>query len=899
VHEAKERDKDAALRDDVRTLGAMLGAVLREQGGDALFDRVESCRQAARRRRAGDDTAEAELTELLGGMPPRFAGEIIRAFSAYFGLVNMAEQVHRIRRRREHLRRGAQPDGILDVMGRLRDAGVDLGAVRSTLSSMLLMPVFTAHPTEAVRRTLLVKEQRIARALVDLIEMGQPTPPERAAAIGRIRAEVTVAWQTEEHLSERPTVGDEVEHVLFYLSEVLYRVVPAFSQAVSDAVAEVYGPGAEADLELPRLRFGSWVGGDMDGNPNVGPETIRTSLRRQRELILRQYRAELSDLSDQLSHSSTRVHVAPELLERIRTYEALVPEGRDLVPERHRDMPYRVLLALMATRIDRTASGEPGAYASADELAGDLRLLLASLLRHRGEHAGAFQVQRALRRVETFGFRLCTLDVRQDAEVHRRAVGELLGRSDFPELTSTERTALLEAPVQGTPAALEPETRTTLDVMVAIREARETYGSEAIGPYIISMAQGPDDALAVLLLAAHGGLTDSDGHTPLDVCPLFETVSDLEAGHETLDALLSNAQYRDHVRRRGNVQVVMLGYSDSSKDSGIAASRWALYRAEEALVACCDAHGVDLTLFHGRGGTASRGGGKTREAVLAMPAEAVRGRLRLTEQGEIIHAKYGLRGIAERTFELMAGAVLQASTQASAQRPPEPAWLAAAETVARESQAQYRALVHADPRLIPYFRSATPIDVIERMRIGSRPPSRRQQRGVQDLRAIPWVFAWTQSRLVLPGWYGIGHGLAAAARAHGEAVLHDMAEGWPFFATMLADVEMVLAKADIDIAAHYARLAGSTGESLYPELRAAFEDTAERICRARGTEAPLEGEGVLERAIRLRNPYVDPMSLLQVDLLERWRAEGRPEGELERALFSSVQGIARGLQNTG
>jgi len=879
--------KDVPLRDDVRTLGALLGEVLKEQGGEALFARVEAARLAARRRRSGEAGAEKELVEGLRGLGAREATQVVRAFSAYFGLVNMAERVHRIRRRQDYLRRRtAQPGSLEAAVRALREGGVDQDGLRRLLSATEVVPVFTAHPTEAIRRTLLVKEQRFARALVDRIDPGRLLPQEEAAALARIRNEVTIAWQTEEHLQERPTVADEVEHVVFYLSEVVYRIVPAFYEALGDALRAVYGEGADRDLPCPVVRFASWVGGDMDGNPNVGADTIRATLARQRELVLRRYRGEVRALFDHLSQSAALAPVDAALAERAEAYAALLPEVRPQALERYRDMPYRRFLWLVSARLDATGveAGRAGAgYASPADLEADLELVARSLLGGRGRNAGLFLVERLIRRLRTFGFHLATLDVRQHADVHRRAL-----------------------------AGAGPDAERALEVMRAIAAARARYGPDAIGPYIVSMARGPDDVLAVLELARRAGFVEgATGAVPLDVAPLFETVDDLRHAAGTLSALLADPRYRAHVDGRGGRQVVMLGYSDSNKESGIAASRFALHDAEVALVRAADAAGARLTLFHGRGGTASRGGTKPRAAVLAEPPGAVRGRLRVTEQGEIIHAKYGLRAIALRTLELMTGAVLEttardlhpapglAGAASPAGPPPEIAFAAVAADIARESRAAYRALVFDDRQFEAYFRAATPIDVIERLNIGSRPAKRTGQSGIEDLRAIPWVFAWTQSRHILPGWYGAGAALARAAERHGIDRLREMARAWPTFANLLSDVEMVLAKADMPIAARYAELAGKAGARIYPLVLAEFELTRRLVCDVQETRELLDRDAVLRRAIRLRNPYVDPMSLVQVELLGRWRAGGRKDPELEQALFATVRGIARGLQNTG
>jgi phosphoenolpyruvate carboxylase len=867
--------KDQPLRDDVRRLGALVGDMLREQEGDDFFQLVESTRQAAVAAREGDTTAAARLNALIASIKPAARENLVRAFSAYFAAVNMGEQIHRLRRRREYEREGAQKGSPKATLQALKDAGLTIEQASAAIAALGIEPVFTAHPTEAMRRTLLNKQQRIARALVDRMEPQALTPVEDSRIWARIREDVTSAWQTSEHLSQSPTLSDEVEHVLFYLRRVIYRVIPSFYESVEAAFTHVYGEGPEIK---PFVRFGTWVGGDMDGNPNVGAHTIKAALERQRDAILVLYQREAEELIDHLSQSDGVAGFSDDLRALVSKRVGDFPKVVDSVPEAHRDMPYRILLHCMLAKLHATFRNDRSRYRGPEDLLGDLRTMAASLQQHQGKHSGLHRVQRLIRRVETFGFHFATLDTRQDSEVHRRVAALL---RDNPQ----------EARDDG-------QTQATLDVFRAIRAARRDYGDRAIGPYIISMAQTQHDVLDVLQIARAAGLIDG-AHVPLDVAPLFETVDDLAAAPATLAAMLADPDYRAHLAARENVQHVMLGYSDSGKDSGIAAARWALFRAQEELLRVADAAGIRLVLFHGRGGTVSRGGTKVSEAIPAQPPGSVRSRLRVTEQGEIIHARYGLRGIAQRTLEATISAVLSFSMREDKLAAPSPDQRALFETLAQAARAAYRALVHDDPRLFGYFQLATPLDVISRMRIGSRPASRRQQRGIQDLRAIPWVFAWTQSRLVLPGWFGVGAGLQAAIDAHGVDAVRTAARDWPPLRTLLSDVEMVMAKADLNIAQRYAALAGEAGESLFPELKDAFAHTRALICDARETKDLLEREPWLARAIKLRNPYIDPMSLLQVELLREWRAGGREDRALENALLTTVKGIARGLLNTG
>ena len=889
--------KDAQLRDDVRTLGALVGDVLREQCGEAFFQLVERVRHAA------ITSADNELHALVRSLPPRDAETLVRAFATYFEVVNLAERIHRIRRRRDYLRGASDPqEGSLeDTVARLLAAGVKPAQTATLLQRLRIEPVFTAHPTEATRRTLLEKEQVIGRLLVERLDPSR-TPDEERALLGRIREEITAAWQTDPHPSARPTVMDELENVVFYLTDIVYRIVPPFYEDLERAVRNTY------DIEVPTraiVRFGSWVGGDMDGNPNVGAETLRAAFARQRELVLALYRRETAELARRLSQSGALTGVSDPVRERIATYSAQFPKALAAIPPRYYDMPYRVLFGLMAARLEATRRDTPDGYAGSGELARDLGMVIASLRAHRGEHAGLFGVLRLLRRVETFGFHLATIDVRQHAHVHRAVLATLLRDPDWSTRTPVDRLARLRRALEqgeGPAASPDVDATRTLEVFKAIADCRARFGPDAVGPYIISMAQGADDVLAVLLLARWGGFGER-GHVPLDIAPLFETVADLEDAAYIMHSLFDDPYYGAHLAERGMRQMVMIGYSDSNKDAGIGASRWALRRAQAGLVATAGRSGVDLTFFHGRGGSVSRGGGRITSAILSAPAGSVRGRYRMTEQGEAINAKYGLRGIAMRTLEQTVSAVALAT---ALPRPPdarEAGWTSIMNDIASGSRVAYRALVYDDRRFVEYFRQATPIDVIERMEISSRPASRLRadepSGEIERLRAIPWVFAWTQSRHLLPGWYGLGSALDDATERYGAAALGDMVQDWPFLRALVDDVEMVLATADLAIAARYASLAGELGGYFFPIIREEFDRTVANVLALKRETALLDSDPVLQRSILLRNPYVDPMSLLQIDLLARWRAEGRSDDELFRALLASVRGIAQGLQSTG
>jgi phosphoenolpyruvate carboxylase len=889
-------DTDTPLRDDVRRLGAMVGDMLAEQVSPAFLDQVEALRRIAIARREQDEPVDA-LADRLAQVTLADAESLVRAFAAYFGATNIAERVHRIRRRRDYQRLGSapQPGGLEAVLRGLRDEGVTLAELQAQLAGLCVEPVFTAHPTEAVRRALLLKEKTVVERLVADVDRTR-TPPERRADDARIRQSLTTAWQTNEAPPQRPSVADEIEHIGFYLGSVLYRVLPVFYEAFADAVEAVYG---ERVALPPVLRFGTWVGGDMDGNPNVGAASVRNALAAQRAQALGCYQADLRALGDILTQSHSHAEVDASIEARAAAHRALLPEGAVRSRPRLADMPYRQLLWAMRARLQATGDGTTGGYPDAAAFIDDLALIDASLAAHRGEHAGRFALQRILWRARSFGFHMATLDLRQDSAVHDQALAALDGDADWAARPLPERIGRLHALIAGDAPAVPQaaDAAATLDVFRTVHALRGSLGEHAFGPYIISMARTAADALAVLALARIAGCV-ADGEVPLDVAPLFETVDDLEAAPATMRALFDDPAYRGHIAARGGRQIVMLGYSDSAKDGGVLASRWALQRAQVELLDVAHETGVQLVFFHGRGGSVSRGGGKTERAIIAAPRGSVAGRMRVTEQGEVIHRKYGIRALALRNLEQMTGAVLRASLRPRPPEPREDGWRAIAAELAQVSRAHYRALVHEHPDFPAYFRAATPVDVIERLHISSR-PSRRRDGGIANLRAIPWVFSWSQNRSGLTGWYGLGTALRHGIDAHGLDAMAAMTRDWPFFAAMIDDVEMLLAKSDIDIFERYSRLAGDLHAAFFPRIAEEFARTREAILAIKRRDALLADDYRLRLSIRLRNPYVDPISLLQVELLRRWREVGREDEALLRALVSTVNGISAGIQNTG
>jgi phosphoenolpyruvate carboxylase len=897
--------RHSALRDDVHVLGALVGDVLKDQGGDALFDLVEKDRRLSIRRRAGDKEAAAELTVQLRGRAPQVARDLARAFSMWFRAVNLAEKVHRIRRRRGYFIEAserAQPGGVEAALIDLKSRGLSLSQVLDLLRRISIEPVFTAHPTESARRTMLRKNQRIAGLLLDRLDPTL-TPQELRHNWSRVRTEVTTAWQTEDHPRERLTVADEREHVVFYLAEILYRILPAFYDELAEALAKLYGVAPES-LELPNIiRFGTWVGGDMDGNPDVHAKTIRETLARQQQVIINAYFSDCQHLAQLLSQSASRSAVTPELTQRIELYATLIPGALGITPMRHDRMPYRVFLGQIGERLRLTYDQRPNGYEGPQQFLRDLKMITTSLRANRGFHAGLSNVQRLVRRVETFGFHLATLDLRQQAEIHHRVIAQGLDDPKWLERTAAERHDLLVQAIErdaGVKVELDALGRRTIGVFEAILQARHRYGKDAIGYYVVGGTNSADDVLAPLLLARWAEAYDrASGEVAVDIAPMFESVESLERCGEIMRTLLGDPLYRRHLDARGRTQCALIGYSDTNKEGGICAARFAAYRAQADLSAALAAANERHVIFHARGGSIARGGSRIDSLVRTAPAGTINGVLRLTEQGEVINQSYGLRPIAMRTLERAFHALASSLGGNTQGMTPSPEQVNFAARLAAVSRQQYRRFVSGDGEFYSWFQAVTPIDVIARMQIGSRPAVRPGKEGFDALRAVPWVFAWTQSRHMLPAWYGAGLGLKTAIDECGLTTAQSAYADWTFFTTLIDDLEASLARADLDIAAAYEELAPASQNRFVAVVREEFAQVREQVLAIKQTSALLDRDQTLQRAIELRNPYVDPINLLQVDLLRRWRETGRQDRELFESLLACIAGIAEGLQSTG
>lgn len=902
------------LRDDVRLLGGLVGEIVREQAGQALFDLVEETRGAAIRFRTRDDPAELErLVALVEPLPTAQLDALVRAFATYFHVINLAEEYHRLRSLRDRERRIApepRPESVLAAVRTLKAEGLDADGLRALLDDLAVHPVLTAHPSEARRRTVLQRLRQLA-GLVARLDDPRPGPQDRARLLDLFRAELTLLWQTEEARAERPSPLHELNSTLYLLEQSLYAVAPVLHRDLADALAAEY-PG----LEPPSgwLRFGSWVGGDRDGNPSVTTAVTRTALERQHELVLRLYRDEVARLLQDLSPASTRVAISEELRIWLAAEARRFPELSGRYPRE----PYRQALAYVAERLARTQGARPGGYRDAAALLDDLERLARSLAANRGERIARARLANLVHRVRSFGFHFVELEVRQEAGVHARVVDELVRRRGerYLELDEDGRVALLGAALVGPPwpvdeLTLSTEAQETLDSLRLIGEAQAGSGPRACHSYVISLVRAPSDLLALLLLARQAGLFRWDGHGPatcrLQVVPLFESIEELRHAGAILERALAVPAYRAAVAALGDRQEVMVGYSDSNKDGGYLASNRAIYLAQEALVAVGARHGVRVTVFHGRGGPVGRGGGPAERAILARPTGAAAPQLKLTEQGEMVFARYANPGIARRHLEQLTHATLLSAGRVRLGRAPQPAseWQALADRLAEASHQAYHRLVRATPGFLDFFRQATPFPEIGRLNIASRPVVRRPGGGLEDLRAIPWVFSWTQARFNLPGWYGVGTALeSVAAEPGGLEALRAMYAGWPFFRSLLDNAQLSLGTAELRVAERYSRLVADEAlrRAVFDAIRAEFDRTRALVLAIAGIGELLERSPVLQRSIRLRNPYVDVLHVAQIALLRRWRSGGAdgPEREaLLAAIVHSINGIAAGVQTTG
>ncbi|MCA1647653.1 MAG: phosphoenolpyruvate carboxylase [Chloroflexi bacterium] len=898
------------LRDDVRLLGELVGEVLREQGGPELFADVEHVRQAAIGLRSGHGSDD-ELLNWADRQSTLRLLQLVRAFSAYFHLINLAEQHHRVRTLRERQRARSEPlhESIAAALTALTARGITPEQLDNGLQRLEVHPVLTAHPSEARRRTLLNHLEQTARLIERLDDPERMTPQERAVVLDELRARITLIWQTAEARVERPSVLDEVQSVVYVLAGTVYDVLPRVQRAIDAAATR--GGGVRASTSTSSLRFGSWVGGDRDGNPAVTPEVTRAAARLARSAVLRRYGDDVQSLGRQLSVSGRLVGCLPELLESIEQDRTEL--GMRAVPQ-WQDEPYRRKLGLIGERLRRTESAGSGAYASATSLLHDLGLIEASLRAHHGARIASGGLEDLQRRVEAFGFWLAELEIRQHADRHAAAAAELLGLAgvrSYLGMDEAERHQVLDERLASgatfdIPAeALSPETREVLETFQAMADVQRLSGPLGAQTCVVSMSRAPSDALAVLLLAREAGLVE--GSTcRLDVVPLFETIAELRDCGHILAHMLASPAYRAAVQARGNRQQVMVGYSDSNKDGGYLAATWATYRAQQDLAQAAAAAGVELVIFHGRGGAVGRGGGPMGRAIQARPSAAASATFKITEQGEVIFARYGSLPIAERHLEQVLSSLLL-STCGGGGAEPLAEWPALMEQLANESRAAYEGLVKQHPAFMPFFHAATPFPELATLNLASRPVSRAGRGALprlDDLRAIPWVFSWTQARVNLPGWFGLGSALQAELARNGVERLQTMYSDWPFFASAIDNAQLSLGTADVPTARRYAALAPPELRAVFELIMAEFDRSVSAVLAVTQQGELLERSPVLAQSIKLRNPYVDALHVAQLALLRRFRALPEHASAQERhllmdAIHHSINGIAAGLQTTG
>ena len=929
----RKTDKDLPLIEDIRLLGRILGDVIREQEGEQAFALVEQVRQlSVAFRRDADEAADKALKKLLKGLSSDQTVSVIRAFTYFSHLANLAEDRHHIRRRAVHERAGNTQEGSIEVaLARLRWAGISSGSVVKTLTRSFISPVLTAHPTEVQRQSILTAERRIAQLLAerdDILMRAQLynsakdalTPRELARVDAQLRACVAQLWQTRLLRHSKLTVADEIENALSYYEATFLQEIPKIYAQLEQELGE----------KLPEqsfLRMGQWIGGDRDGNPFVTAESLELALSRQADVALRHYLREVHYLGGELSLSDRLVDVTPEM-------QALAEASPDHNVHRS-DEPYRRALtgiyARLAATLKLLTGGEAArhavapqnAYASAAELLADLKIIDDSLSRFHGDALAPQRLRPLMRAVQVFGFHLATVDLRQSSDKHEEVVRELLAtakvEADYGVLEEDAKCALLvrlledARPLRVMGADYSEHTRSELAIFETAKRLRERQGGEAIRHCIISHTETVSDLLEVLLLQKEVGLlhgTLQDGALcDLIVVPLFETIEDLRNAEPIMRRYYQLPGIAEMVKKSGGEQDIMLGYSDSNKDGGIFTSNWELYRAEIALVDLfddlADHFGIQLRMFHGRGGTVGRGGGPSYQAILAQPPGTVRGQIRLTEQGEVIASKYANPEIGRRNLETLVAATLEA-TLLQPTKPATKAFLEAAAFLSEASMGAYRALVYETPGFTSYFFSSTPIREIAELNIGSRPASRKATQAIEDLRAIPWGFSWGQCRLTLPGWYGFGSAIQAFIHRPGKdakaqlALLQKMYRQWPFFRTLLSNMDMVLAKSDLNLASRYSELVTDTRlrRRIFGAIEAEWQSTVEALNQITGDKQRLEHNSALARSIRHRFPYIDPLHHLQVELVRRWRA-GQTDERVKSGIHLSINGIAAGVRNTG
>jgi phosphoenolpyruvate carboxylase len=895
-------DKDLPLREDIRLLGRILGDTIREQSGEAVYDTVENIRQnSVRFRRDEDLTARRDLEATLNSLKPKDALQIIRAFGFFSHLANIAEDQHHIRRTRAHSLSAAAPrEGtIAHSLARTRQAGIPAARLDAFFAGAMVVPVLTAHPTEVRRKSTIDREMEVAELIAER-DRSSPTAAELAANEAALRRAVLTLWQTNPLRSTRLRVIDEVANGLSYYDHTFLAGLPQF---YADLEEELTSAGAKLARGLPSfLRLGSWIGGDRDGNPFVTEDVLRAALRAQSGRALTYYLDELHKLGGELSLDGRLVGVSDTLAE----LAARSPDRYARLAATARVLDGREVL--------QQAIGDASAYRDSNELLADLSIIDRSLVANGSEILAAGHLKAVRRAVDVFGFHLAALDLRQNSDVHERTVGEMLGLVqpglEYSALAEPERIRVLHMelatarPLSSPFLSYSAETESEVATLRAAAEAHRRYGPTSVPHYVISKTASVSDILETAVLLKEAGLLrPRPGALDLDIVPLFETIEDLRNCSTVMDELLGLPEYARLLESRGRVQEVMLGYSDSNKDGGFLTSGWELYKAEIALVEVFRRHDVKLRLFHGRGGSVGRGGGPSYQAILAQPAGAVQGAIRITEQGEVIASKYSNPELARRNLEILAAATLEATLLQPATADPPVSYLAAMDYLSVEAYQAYRSMVYETDGFDRFFRESTVIGEIANLNIGSRPASRKPSERIEDLRAIPWVFSWAQCRLMLPGWYGFGSAVKAWLQLQpksGMQMLQAMYREWPFFQMLLSNMDMLLAKSDIAIASRYAELVSDAElrDRVFSRLRAEWQSTVEALLKIMDQEGLLQTNPLLARSIRNRFPYLDPLNHMQIELLKRYRA-GDTDENVVTGIHLTINGIAAGLRNSG
>ena len=912
--EPAPRRLGGSLDEDIHLLGDLLGEVIEEGGGSSVLALEERALALAQSFRAGHERAGDELAGLVADVSVDDAEALIRAFTKYFQLVNLAEDNDRVRRLRTKEAERApepRPGSLRETVHSLRERGVDARGLEELLAKAEVTLVLTAHPTEARRRRTVEKLMRIFAGIRGLDERHLP-PDEERATREQIGAAIQELWSSEDTRGVAPSVREEVLGGLAYFHATLVHVVPLVYRELEAAVAEAYPEDA---IKVPSLlSFGSWIGGDRDGNPYVTAEVTVATLDLMRDACLSFLEERVALLAPRMSMSQQVMGEAPLLEELLARLGAVFPELAADVERRHPYEPYRRALTLMAERLGATRRNEPDGYAGPGELLEDLRLLERSLREQGQRLLASGDLRDLIRQAEVFGFHFARLDIREHADRHRAAVGEVLAEAGvaerYAELDEPDRLSLLEREIADRRplvprdvSGFSDQSRGVIETLRALAHALDGRHAGAIRSYVVSGTAEASALMELLLLMKESGLAGLGGEAAmLRLVPLFEAGDTLAGAAETVARLLDSPAYRSALAAVGDTQEIMIGYSDSNKDVGYLASSWGAYRAQSELASVLHGRGVEVNFFHGRGGTAGRGGGPSNEAILAQPPGTVAGRIKVTEQGEVISAKYSTTQIAHRELELTASAVFLSTLDAVPQPPPEtlPSFEAAIEQMAVRSMAAYRELVHEDPDFLTFFYGATPATEITRLRLGSRPAKRGERAGVADLRAIPWVFSWTQPRIILPGWYGLGSALAEAREDMGLDFLREMRRSWPFFAALLGNAEMALAKADLRIAERYTALLADeqARERIWARITDEHGTTVRELLAVTEQQRLLDRHPVLQDSLERRNPYLDPLSFIQSDLMRRLRATEDDE-QLARAISFAINGIAGGLRNTG